>query len=181
MGFMDKLMFWRKKETDFGNFDIGKDPFASDPFRQSSSKDPFIQQPFNQAQDPFNSSQSPGFNQNIGNDPFQTQTQFTQNSSFQNNQFQKPAQSAQPFGYGSNVGTTQFGSGYAQDQKQQDFFSTKREDPYEMPKDNRDTQKEIEIISVKLDSIRTTLEAINQRLSNLERASYDKDWKNKGW
>ena len=44
-----------------------------------------------------------------------------------------------------------------------------------------DTKKEIEIVSVKLDSIRTTLESINQRLSNLERASYDKDWKNKGW
>lgn len=177
MGFMDKLMFWRKKDTSFGNFDIGKDPFASDPFKQSSARDPFAQDPFNQAQDPFNSGQqAQGFNQNFGNnqDPFQQQG--AQGSSFQSSQHSS-SHSAQPFGYGNNVGTTQFGSGYAQDQKQQEFFSTKREDIYEP----RDTKKEIEIISVKLDSIRTTLEAINQRLSNLERSSYDKDWKNKGW
>jgi len=133
-----------------------------------------INQTANQ-QDPFNSQS----NQNFGNDPVQ-HYQSSPGNSFPNPSNSAQNQSSQPFGYGNNVGTTQFGSGYAQDQKQQDFFSTKREDSYE-PRDTRDTKKEIEIVSVKLDSIRTTLESINQRLSNLERASYDKDWKNKGW
>jgi hypothetical protein len=38
-----------------------------------------------------------------------------------------------------------------------------------------------EVVSAKLDSIRYTLESINQRLANLERVAYGEQEKKKGW
>lgn len=42
----------------------------------------------------------------------------------------------------------------------------------EVPRQNATNSHEIEVISAKLDAIRATLDAVNQRLSNLERAAY---------
>lgn len=141
MGFMDKLMFWKKKKDDsdlFSGDAFGQDPFGKDPFAQHLPNDP------------------------LGQQGYQTQ---------QGQQH--------PFGFGSNPGVSQFGEGYnqpqSQFQNQQDFYSTGSS--HHMSDYGA---KDLELISVKLDSIRTTLESINQRLSNLERQFYDKEWR-KRW
>ncbi len=46
----------------------------------------------------------------------------------------------------------------------------------------RDYQNDkFEVVSAKLDSIRYTLESINQRLANLERVAYSENEKKRGW
>lgn len=45
----------------------------------------------------------------------------------------------------------------------------------------REKSDKFEVVSAKLDSIRYTLESINQRLANLERIAYGEHEKKKGW
>jgi len=50
------------------------------------------------------------------------------------------------------------------------------------PPTERDYKSDkFEVVSAKLDSIRYTLESINQRLANLERVAYGEHEKKKGW
>ncbi len=41
--------------------------------------------------------------------------------------------------------------------------------------------KDLELISAKLDSLRATLDNINQRIANLERVAYGEDDRRRGW
>lgn len=49
------------------------------------------------------------------------------------------------------------------------------------PPTERERSDKFEVVSAKLDSIRYTLESINQRLTNLERIAYGEHEKKRGW
>lgn len=138
MAFLDKIMFWKKKD-DFGDLGgigagLGKDNLAfGDNFNAGAGQ--FGQQGFG----------DPGLGQGAGTD-------FSQQ---------------QGFGAGSgNYGQPQ-NQGYPQSSIQSfgpsPYQQSQRYDPQ-----TEIASKNIEIISSKLDALRASLDSINQRLENLE-------------
>ena len=164
MGISDKLKFWQKEEDDFsdlGDFGLGDDMGstnkptgspADDMFSQGhgdSGGDPFgapaqgMQQPAAPQQGPAPATPPPS-----GTDMFGAMGQGPQQPTPPAGPITPPAGPSQmpqpqpaPAVYGQS-----------QDDYQKETFT-----------------KDVEIISAKLDSLRATLESINQRLANIER------------
>ena len=153
MGIFSKLAFWKKKE----DFDMGKD-FGADlglgPMDnlQGPRGMPSFQDRGMRGYDPNLAGQDLGLPEDTGFGAMGAQPQYRQPS------MQPPGQPApmqQPFG--------------APIQPSQ---PTERDYGY---------GKDLEVVSAKLDSIRYTLESINQRLANLERVAYGEREERKRW
>ena len=151
MGIFDKLAFWKKKD----DLDLGKD-FGADlglgPMDNSF-----------------------GMGQDMGLPP---QQNYGRNTGLQSRNLGMP-------------GDTGFG-GMGQDFRSptsmqppgrpvpmQQPFGTPIQPP--QPTERDYAGDKFEVVSAKLDSIRYTLESINQRLANLERIAYGEPEKKKGW
>ena len=160
MGISDKLKFWQKEDDDFsdlGDFGLGDDvgsgnkPPADDMF--GSGGDPFsapaqgMQQP---TTDPFAAAPqqgpAPATPPPSGTDMFGSVDQRPQQPV---GPMTPPVQMPQPQQQMHPAPAPQV---YSQDDYQKETFT-----------------KDVEIISAKLDSLRATLESINQRLANIER------------
>ena len=156
------LAFWKKKKDDpFGDGDMGKDPFGS------SQSDPFANQ--NSGQDPFGS--PPGMGHN---DPFS-------NPSSQGGSFNALSQPGDPFaspGFNSSQP-----SPFAQSQSPSIPSSGSMRTPTLEPVRQQESSpeyshqqfiinKDIEVLSSKMDAIRASLDSLNQRLANIERLAY---------
>ena len=175
MGVLDKLAFWKKKD-DF-NFDQGADPFAGsggdplggDPLANPS---PGAADPLAGGQDPFASpdalggapeavagSQDPLANPLPGGDPLAKAA----------DPFAGSGNPADPFARESPPG--------APSSMQQPFTA-------QQPQETHHAElygKDLEVVSAKLDSIRYTLESMNQRLQSLERIAHGEHPINKDW
>ena len=53
--------------------------------------------------------------------------------------------------------------------------------PQQFQSSHNESHTELEVINAKLDAIKATMDAINQRLANLERLAYGDQEQNKGW
>jgi hypothetical protein len=129
MGFLDKLMFW-KKQDDFsaGQQDIGNSPNSYD------IQTDFSTQTFDQQGRGY-----PDMNSQVGNNYSMPQ--------MNNNPMNDSSSAMAPASFGN----------FNQQQPQ-------------IPRDHN-----LEVISAKLDAIKATLDAVNQRLANLERVAYQDD------
>lgn len=153
MGFMDKLMFWKKDEFSFDNEgDFGKDmglPSANDPLGNPDLGAPGLSDFSNDASSNPNAfgaqgSGNAGMNSMGAND-------------FNNNMNQNPmAGMPRPrIQRAPEIRPVEQESGYGQGSSSQSGSGA--------------NNKELELISVKLDSIRNTLEIMNQRIARIER------------
>jgi hypothetical protein len=179
MSILSKLKFWKKEDDDLGDLGLGKNDLGGDPF---GGKDPFAD--------------DKAF-PDMGGAAMQPQQQMRQAQ-----QPAAPRQAQQQFGsdFGSGV-TTTFGGQQPQQQRysqagyepQPDFNRpfTIAAPPGQMQQQAGNfgsnsnyysVSKDIEVISSKLDSLRSSLDIINQRLTNLERmAERDQMRKRTGW
>jgi len=177
MSILDKLMFWKKKDDfNLGNdFGAGNDPFASGPNAG-----------FGQQGDPFGSQQNLFANPSA-NDPFAGPEQGHGQSFGQlGGPFSPPSPSMStgasgkdPFGrpvdsFQTSMNQGSYGGNLARQMPMQQPFQSSPPQQVMMPQPNQYqgvdlASKEFEIVSSKLDSIRYSIESINQRLANLER------------
>lgn len=149
MAFLDKLMFWKKKDDlgpDIGNF--GADgSLGTGPNMGLNAADP-----------------------GMGG----------QNAGLPNQDLSLPKLEPQ---FGQQMPASQFG------QAPQNFpgaagppgFQQATPMMPQQPAPNTMVGKDIEVVSAKLDSLRATLDAINQRLANIERIAMHDQEKRKGW
>ncbi len=166
MGFFDKLAFWKKKDDlslggDFGkDLGLGKDAGLGDPFGAGLGGESFGNE-----SDAFNKQgmgRDLGFGSDVGQQGFGAQGfgSFPKQSGGYDPGFNQPpgqpVPMQQPFG------------GMAHQQPQQAQVEL--------------YGKDLEVVSAKLDSIRYTLESINQRLANIERIAHgETEDKRRNW
>ncbi|MBI2138207.1 hypothetical protein HYU13_01335 [Candidatus Woesearchaeota archaeon] len=152
MGFLQNLFFWKKKD-DFNFGDIGKDLDLGKGTDFGKGPDLGLGD-IGKGFDPLGKNPGSDFGAGLGNDlalPGQEmgfgghQQDFSQGPGFQQSYPGRPAPMQQPFGPPVQQ---QFQQGH----QAPDLYG-----------------KDLEVVSAKLDSIRYTLESINQRLANLER------------
>ncbi len=159
MGVLDKIAFWKKKD----NFDLGKDFGADlglgpDPGlgpNPGLGQDPGLGPGMPTAQDPaMPRGMQPGMdpNMNLG---------MPEDTGFGNLGQQPPTQPP-----GKPV-------------PMQQPFGAPIQPPQPTERDFKN--EKFEVVSAKLDSIRYTLDSINQRLANLERVAYGEHDKKRGW
>lgn len=156
MGVLDKLAFWKKKD----DFDLGAD-FGAD---LGLGPGPNMGLGQNMGQ---------GMGQDFGMPPsprgMQPNTGLDQNMNL-----------GMPDDTGfSNLGQSQYSQPPGRPVPMQQPFGTPMQPPQPTQSDFRNDK--FEVISAKLDSIRYTLDSINQRLANLERVAYGENNKKRGW
>ena len=158
MGFADKLMFWKKDKkddfSDLGMGDIGKDTFGgSDPFAQQGAA-------------PDADALGSPFGGTSGSDSFSTPAGFADRGV-------QPAQQPQQ---GMNS--------FSQQSQQSSFSGPSPSQPYAVSPSSTHassdedrhttyiTNKNLEILSSKLDALRAAIDSMSQRLENIERIAY---------
>ncbi len=142
MGFLDKVMFWKKSDDDFSDLGLGDknnlafgDDFGAGMQTPGTPPSPFGS---SQANPPNQSAYGQGFGQSSFGQPEQSFGRYPPSPAFSN-----PQPPAQPF-------TPQ--------------YSQPR---YDNPQDDLNS-KNLEIISSKLDALRAAVESLSQRLANIE-------------
>jgi len=146
MSFFEKMRFWKKKEDDFSNvgLNLNKD-FSAPDFGLGKSDD------ITSGYDPSLNSAPSGFQQPGSQQQFQSPPQYSPPNQFGQQNFSAPQSTFAP----------------------QPAFSQASQPYYQQQSSPQYTvSKEIEIISIKLDAIRSSLESINQRIAGLERVAY---------
>ena len=159
MGFLDKLMFWKKDD----NFSFPEKPtFGMDPGLGKGANHPLPEQnnSFGRSADPG----LPDMNQG-GNEWEKNQGGFP--GSFENPAHSKPQS---------------LDSSFREQPFQQPF---QQQSPHQQPSQNTGdymVSKNIEILSSKMDALRVGIESINQRLAHLERIAASGEHEQKrGW
>ncbi len=152
MSFLDKVMFWKKKDTldfggGFGSTDLGNSSLGGSMgtggMGDFGTESGLAQQGFSQ--------QPSGYG-----------TGFAPRNDFGNQQYQFQQQPASPFAQQPNPGMNN-NAGMTQQQANVN-------------------SKDLEIVSSKLDALRAILDSINQRLANLERiSSGEYETKRRNW
>ncbi len=154
MAFKDKLMFWKKSDKDdMGDMDFG-DMGKDDPFSSGQSNDPFGGQ--QQSADPLTGQQQP-------TDPFAGQDPSASN------------QATDSFAQQPTAPMPQQGFGAPQQQN-----TPVSDQPYELHQKTASsssdttymTNKNLEVLSSKLDALKAAIESMSQRLENIERMAY---------
>ena len=185
MGFFDNLMFWKKKDDglDLKGLDmpgVGKNMGAGDPFGGKN----FQSTAGGFGNTNFGAGQNLGFNQqsfqaspnmNSGFD-----SGMNDSGGFGSPQVQGSAMQSAPVAQGTGVISSSFGA-LNSGQQGQDFGQSQQKQFYEAPQSTHPQQfqmpasrtAEIQIIDAKIDSIKATLDSINQRLANIERVAYE--------
>ena len=141
MGLLDKLQFWKKSDDDFLN-DFNKPPSDGFGMNQKNSL----------GNDPLG-------NNDIGSDPM---SGFNQHS--ERNQF-------------GTLGSPDFGTQTMQSEQRQSSYGQHDQqmrftEPQHQSNNSNDifmVNKNIELLSSKMDALRASLESMNQRLINIER------------
>lgn len=158
---MDKVAFWKKEDSfegkGMGNSELN-DPFAgTGSFDSGNFSDNMNRNdPFNTGVPSFSGESSNPFaqqNDNFGSDPFsggQKDDSFAQDPFSQSNTTSSP-QSLKKF-----------------NTMQQSQQQTYPQQPQQFAHTTGNIEKDIELISVKLDNLKHLMESINQRLINLE-------------
>jgi len=197
MGFLDKLKFWKKEDDDggFGDLGLGKDDLGGDPF--GSGSDPFGDSGSSfPSLDGESSSPppSPGFPSSppLSSRPSLTSQQRpsqsqptsypTANFTTQQRQSNQPGFGAPGSSGGNSIQQQTYGQSYDQPDFNRPFTMNVPQTPSQSLSSGFSSSKDLEIISSKLDNLRSSLDMINQRLSNLERM-YEREEvrKRTGW
>jgi len=180
MGFLDKVMFW-KKGDDFSDLGLGKDFDFDKEFGKSEQKQSSPPaQPHNQdAMNAFGQNAAMDFGkQSYGQNDFAQQDYSQQSDLGQQSQNRQGLGQHNPDsqGFSQDIGHNDETSqpSFAQQRFQQQPQSYQRY-PHEASSGNIDLQ----LVSAKLDAIKAYLDTINQRISNIEQLARGED--NKRW
>ncbi len=185
MGLFDKLKFWKKNDDDgLGDLGLGKDDIGPDPFGDSGSSFPDFngnQKGDSSPQNTFSPQQSPQRQEPSGETP-------SASSPFRAGSFgggqQGPSSQSRSFGSGMPAQHQNYGQSYDQPDFNRPFTMSVQQAPsqFQPSAGGYSSSKDLEIISSKLDTLRSSLDMINQRLSNLERM-YEREEvrKRTGW
>ena len=167
MGFFDKVAFWKRKDS-FG--DLKNDPLLNAPPGGEQ-----FGQGFNQGfgQQGFDPGQSQGFGQGFQQPNFDQGQGFGQNNQFGQG-FSDPYAPASPQGAPSE-------SSYGQSPAPFSQFAQHQQQQLPLSSEGISKDKQLEIISLKLDAIKSELDAMSQRLKRLEMIADGETKKNYGW
>src|SRR3989338_50875 len=171
MGLLGKLKFWKKEDDSLDDLGLGGGDLGSAPGTD----------PFGGANDPFASA---------GDNPFSDMPMNLPGQGMRSPQGMPPMRpQMRPSMDSPNFGQPGFGSQKAQQQLEQPDFNRpftmsaqQQQQGQAMANNNYALSKDIELISSKLDSLRVSLDMINQRLSNIERMNEREQVRKKtGW
>lgn len=156
MGLLDKLKFWKKDD----GLDFGKQDGFGGMSNQGFGKDMGMGNP---------SQQGFGQDQGFGHDPGMPNDNFSGQDPFNQNRGMPDASNFR--GVGDEQSRQQMNQNISQHMRNAEEappFSAQK------PQFQEQGNSDMQIISAKLDAIKATLDAMNQRISNLERVAYDK-------
>ena len=155
MGFLDKLMFWKK--DDFG--DLSKDLNLGNDFSSGNFNDEFNNKYGSDAVLQGDQLGLQASSSGMPQDSWQNQPSQDYGMRSQNQQYPSSSPRAQHPGPGYEKPEL------VQEQQSQSFNVS-----------NYTAQKEFEVVSAKLDALRAGLDAMNQRLATIERELTRKKW-----
>jgi hypothetical protein len=156
MGILDKVMFWKQKDSFEGSGNLGLDHASGDP-GMSHGTDPGVGHDDLGLQ---------GSNTGMQHDSFGDNPQaFNQPQEPMQHQQQSPQSSPQSFQQSPQQGFHHYEKPTLVQPQEGGFGSQ-----------NYSTKKEFEVISAKLDALKAGIDAMNQRLATLEREIRHKRW-----